>query len=64
MRRLLSLSCVLVLLLAGCSLIVDFDRSKLDDGGVDIGLDGSFDGGVIPFDDEEEAPAESDVDAG
>ncbi len=34
--------------LGGCSLVVDFDRSLLPDGGSDGGVDASVDGGSDP----------------
>lgn len=34
--------------LGGCSLVVDFDRSLLRDGGSDGGVDASVDGGSDP----------------
>lgn len=36
---------IAVLGLAGCSLVVDFDRSLLRDGGLDGGMDASVDAG-------------------
>ncbi|MGB3052762.1 MAG: hypothetical protein WBB42_17300 [Polyangiales bacterium] len=51
---------LLAILIGGCSLIVDFDRSLLDsgmDGGVDAGLDATVDA-------REDAAADAAADAG
>ena len=47
-----------ILIVGGCSLVVEFDRSLLLDGGVDGGADGSVDTG-----DEVDASADAGSDA-
>ena len=64
MKRVGSLLCCvatfLAVLLGGCSLIVDFDRSLLVDASVDASLDGGFDAGPDPG---RSAGADAGVDA-
>jgi hypothetical protein len=62
MRLVLSLLIAVVPLIGGCSLVVDFDRSLLLDGGPDGGIDASIEGGIIPFDEDEDEPSASEAD--
>ena len=60
-----SVSLLVVLGLSGCSLVVDFDRSLLFDGGLDGGTDASVDvGSDAPVDDGDDPAPDGDADAG
>jgi hypothetical protein len=51
--------------LGGCSLVVDFDRSLLRDGGTDSGADTSFDAASDgPMSGEEDVAVDGGADAG